>query len=179
MSMWVAEQGSDRLALRRISGFALPGLIAASSLGILVLDNWYHVGSLAIILAAITLALAGVRLAFRPALRIARAQLRSSEERYRLLFEQNPLPMVTYDRQTLQIVAASNAMVAGYGYSLDELHAMTTTELQAPEDVASPLADLVTNPSGQGTGPAHKPARLAAINARTERSSTSRSRATT
>jgi PAS domain S-box-containing protein len=154
MSMWVAEQGSDRLALRRISGFGLPGLIAASSLGILVLDNWYHVGSLAVILAAITLALAGVRLAFRPALRIARAQLRSSEERYRLLFEQNPLPMVTYDRQTLQIVAASNAMVAGYGYSLDELHAMTTTELQAPEDVASPLADLVTNPSGQGTGPA-------------------------
>ncbi len=153
MSMWVAEQGSDRLALRRISGFGLPGLIAASSLGILVLDNWYHVGSLAVILAAITLALAGVRLAFRPALRIARAQLRSSEERYRLLFEQNPLPMVTYDRQTLQIVAASNAMVAGYGYSFDELHAMTTTELQAPEDVAS-LADPVTNPSGQGTGPA-------------------------
>jgi PAS domain S-box-containing protein len=154
MSMWVAEPGSHRLALRPISGFAIPGLIAASSLGILVLDNWYHVGSLAIILAAMTLALAGVRLAFRPALRLARAQLRSSEERYRLLFEQNPLPMVTYDRHTLQIVAASNAMVAGYGYSLDELYAMTTADLRAPEDVAFPLADLVSNPSGPGTGPA-------------------------
>ena len=154
LSMWVAERGSDRLALRRISGFALPGVIATSSLGILILDNWYHVGSLAVVLAAITLALAGVRLAFRPALRLARAQLRSSEERYRLLFEQNPLPMVTYDRQTLQIVAASKAMVAGYGYSLDELHAMTTMDLQAPEPVASPLADLVSHPSRQGTGPA-------------------------
>jgi PAS domain S-box-containing protein len=155
MSVWVAEQGSDRLALRRISGFALPGLIAASSLGILILDNWYHVGSLTVVLAAVTLALAGVRLAFRPALRLARAQLRSSEERFRLLFEQNPLPMVTYDRQTLQIVAASNAMVASYGYSLDELHTMTTTDLQAPaEDIALPLANLASNPSGQGTGPA-------------------------
>ena len=154
MSMWVAERGSDRFALPRISGFALPGLIAASSLGILVLDNWYHVGSLTVVLAAITLALAGVRLAFRPALRLARAQLRSSEDRYRVLFEQNPLPMVTYDRRTLQIVAASNAMVASYGYSLDELHALTTTDLGASEDVALPPGDLLTKPSGQRTGPA-------------------------
>jgi PAS domain S-box-containing protein len=139
MSVWVAERGSNRFALPRISGFALPGLIAGSSLGILVVDNWYHVGSLAVVLAAITLAMAGVRLAFRPALQLARAQLRSSEERYRVLFEQNPLPMVTYDRQTLQIVAASNAMVASYGYSLDELHAMTVQDLQASEDVALPL----------------------------------------
>ena len=138
MSVWVAERGSNRFALRRISGFALPGLIAGSSLCILVLDNWYHVGSLTVVLAAITLALAGVRLAFRPALLLARAQLRSSEERYRVLFEQNPLPMVTYDRQTLQIVAASNAMVASYGYSLDELHAMTIADLRASEDIALP-----------------------------------------
>ena len=101
MAVWVAERGSNRFALRRISGFALPGLIAGSSLCILVLDNWYHVGSLAVVLAAITLVLAGVRLAFRPALRLARAQLRSSEERYRVLFEHNPQPMVAYDRETL------------------------------------------------------------------------------
>jgi PAS domain S-box-containing protein len=151
MSMWVAERGSERFALPRISGFALPGLIAATSLGILVLDNWYHVGSLAVVLAAVTLAMAGVRLAFRPALRLARAQLRSSEERYRVLFEQNPLPMVTYDRQTLQIIAASNAMVASYGYSLDELLAMTTNRLRAPEDLGSSLADVVSTPSGQAT----------------------------
>ena len=55
----------------------------------------------------------------------ARERLRASEERYRLLFEQNPQPMVAHDRETLQIVAANNAMVTSYGYSREELLAMT------------------------------------------------------
>jgi PAS domain S-box-containing protein len=153
MAMRLAEQGSDRFALRRLSGFALPGIIAGSSLGILTLDHWYHVGSLAIVLADVTLVLAGVRLAFRPALRLARAQLRSSEERYRLLFEQNPLPMVTYDRETLQIVAASNAMVDSYGYAREELHAMTIDDLRAPDDGDMPVdlqAGNETERAGEG-----------------------------
>jgi len=144
--MWVAERGSSRLALRRLSGFTLPGLIAASSLAILLVDNWYHVGSVAVVLAAMTLVVAGVRLAFRPALRLARAQLRSSEERYRLLFEQNPLPMVTFDRRTGEIVAASNAMVDSYGYSLAELSAMTVDDLRAPETLGAPAPDEVSAP---------------------------------
>jgi PAS domain S-box-containing protein len=141
MAMWVAERGSERLALQRLSGFSLPGVLAASSLGLLILDNWRHVPPPAVALAGATLVLAGVRLAFRPALRYARAQLRSSEERYRLLFEQNPLPMVTYDRATRQIVAASNAMVASYGYSAAELHAMTTDQLQAGDAAPSQAID--------------------------------------
>jgi PAS domain S-box-containing protein len=141
MAMWVAERGSERLALQRLSGFSLPGVLAASSLGLLILDNWRHVPPPAVALAGATLVLAGVRLAFRPALRYARAQLRSSEERYRLLFEQNPLPMVTYDRATRQIVAASNAMVASYGYSAAELHAMTIDQLQAEDAAPSQAID--------------------------------------
>jgi PAS domain-containing protein len=153
MAMWVAERGSDRLALRRLSGFSLPGAIAASSLGLLIVDNWRHVPLPAVALAGATLVLAGVRLAFRPALRLARAQLRSSEERYRMLFEQNPLPMVTYDRATRQIVAASNAMVVSYGYSPAELVAMTVDELAdgdgAPAPTADPRADLAAaTPAG-------------------------------
>ena len=138
LSMWVAERGSDRLAMKRLSGFSVPGLLAVSSLGILILDEWRHVPAPAVCLAAVTLVLAGVRLAFRPALRLARAQLRSSEERYRILFERNPLPMVTYDRRTLEIVAASNAMVSSYGYSREELHAMTISELRADTDEGAP-----------------------------------------
>ena len=149
MSVWVAEQGSDRFALQRLSGFFLPGLLTASSLGILVVDNWYHVGLPAVVLAALTLAVAGVRLAFRPALALAREQLRSSEDRYRLLFEQNPVPMVTYDRQTLQIVAASNAMVASYGYSLKELHAMTVEDLRPPEDIELAPTDRASDVDGR------------------------------
>jgi len=152
MSMWVAERGSARFALRRMSGFMLPGLVAGSSLAILILGSWYHVGAPAVALAAVTLALAGVRLAFRPALRLARAQLRSSEERYRLLFEQNPLPMLTYDRRTLQIVAASDAMADAYGFSREELQAMTITDLRPPEDVDLALAALATIANGGGEG---------------------------
>ena len=138
IAMWVAERGSDRLAMKRLSGFGVPGLMAVSSLGILILDEWRHVPAPAVGLAAVTLVLAGVRLAFRPALRLARAQLRSSEERYRILFERNPLPMVAYDRRTLEIVAASNAMVRSYGYSREELHAMTISELRATTDEGAP-----------------------------------------
>jgi PAS domain S-box-containing protein len=156
MAMWVAERGSERLALQRLSGFGLPGLLAASSLGLLILDNWRHVPPPAVGLAGATLVLAGVRLAFRPALRIARAQLRSSEERYRLLFEQNPLPMVTYDRHTRQIVAASNAMLASYGYSAAELRAMTVDELRAGDGEGS----RATAEAAAGSGAhAHEPVR--------------------
>jgi PAS domain S-box-containing protein len=141
IAMWVTENGSDRFALRRLSGFALPGLLASSSLALLIVDAWYHFGAIAIGLAGTTVVLAGVRLAFRPALRLARQQLRSSEERYRLLFEQNPLPMVTYDRKTLQIVAASNAMVASYGYSRKELDTMTINDLLPSQDAELSLPD--------------------------------------
>jgi PAS domain S-box-containing protein len=134
MAMWVADRGSSRFALQRLSGFGLPGLIAASSFAILVLDNWHRVAPLTVALAAGALLLAAVRLAFRPALRLARAQLRSSEERYRVLFEENPLPMVTYDRASRRIVAASNALVESYGYSRAELEAMTIDDLRAPAE---------------------------------------------
>ena len=65
----------------------------------------------------------------------AREQLRVSDERYRRLFEQNPQAMVAYDRATLEIVAVSNATVADYGYSREELEAMTILDLVLPEDV--------------------------------------------
>ena len=52
------------------------------------------------------------------------ADLRSSELSHRLLFEHNPQPMLAYHRATLQIVAASNAAVASYGYSREEFLAL-------------------------------------------------------
>jgi PAS domain S-box-containing protein len=75
-------------------------------------------------------------------------ELRSSEQRYRLLFEQNPLPMLVYSRETLQIVSVNRALVGSYGYSLDELAAMTIKELVPPEDVDSLIALLAARPGG-------------------------------
>ena len=43
-------------------------------------------------------------------------QLRLSELRYRQLFDQNPLPMLAYARDTLRIVAVNEALIGSYGY---------------------------------------------------------------
>ena len=74
------------------------------------------------------------------ALAASREQLRVGELHYRLLFECNPQPMLVYDRNTLQIVAVSNAMVAAYGYTSDELQAMTIADLRPEKDLPEFLA---------------------------------------
>jgi two-component system sensor histidine kinase/response regulator len=74
------------------------------------------------------------------ALAASREQLRASERQYRLMFEQNPQPMLVYDRETLAIVAVSNSMVAAYGYSREELLTMTIHALRPPEDLPEFLA---------------------------------------
>ena len=148
MSMWVGEGRPGRFAWEKLSGFVLPGFVTCSSLVILVVGNAYKLGPIAVGLATVTVVLSGFRLAFRPALRQAQERLHSSEQRYRLLFERNPLPMVAYDRETLQIVAVSDAMVTSYGYSHDECQSMTIPALLPPEDVPLLYAFLATNPTG-------------------------------
>ncbi len=160
MSMWMGEGGRRRLALASLSGFALPGIVTCSSLVILVVGNAYDFGPIAVGLATITLVLAGIRLAFRPALALARERLRQSEHRYQHLFERNPQPMVAYDCASLAIVAVSDEMAASYGYSREELHAMTIADLVPAEDVPALLEYLATDPAVQGAAlTAHTPGR--------------------
>ena len=68
--------------------------------------------------------------------------LANSEERYRLLFEVNPLPMWVYDAATLRYLAVNEAAVRHYGYTRHEFLAMTITDIRPPEDVEAMLADL-------------------------------------
>ena len=55
----------------------------------------------------------------------ARARLRAAERQYHALFDENPLPAYVFDRDTLRFLAVNDAMVRTYGYSRDELLAMT------------------------------------------------------
>jgi PAS domain S-box-containing protein len=61
--------------------------------------------------------------------------LRHSDERHRLLFHSNPLPMWVIDAETLNFVDVNHAMVTTYGYSRDEFLAMTADGVKLPGDV--------------------------------------------
>ncbi|HET6899138.1 MAG TPA: PAS domain S-box protein [Vicinamibacteria bacterium] len=60
--------------------------------------------------------------------------MRASEERYRLLFEGNPIPMLVYDLETLELLAANRAAVDQYGYTREELLRLSIPDLTLPGD---------------------------------------------
>ena len=63
--------------------------------------------------------------------------LRMSDERHRLIFQENPLPVWVLDSETLQYLAINDAMVRTYGYSREEFLSMTAAALKPPEDMAA------------------------------------------
>src|SRR5512138_1635309 len=61
------------------------------------------------------------------------AQLRACEQRYRDLFERNPQPCWVFDRDTLRLLEVNDAAIELYGYSREEMLAMSTADLTVPE----------------------------------------------
>ncbi len=64
-------------------------------------------------------------------LKQAESDLRTSEERYRLLFEQNPCMLMVFDVGTRRILAANDAAVRHYGYARQELLTLRLDDLQS------------------------------------------------
>lgn len=67
-------------------------------------------------------------------LKQAEAALQHKEEQYRLLFENNPIPMWVYEPATLRFLAVNEAATVYYGYSQAEFLQMRLTDLMLPED---------------------------------------------
>jgi PAS domain S-box-containing protein len=65
-------------------------------------------------------------------------ELRASAERYRELFEANPLPMWVCDRESTRFLAVNEAAVAHYGYSREEFQEMSITDLHPRQEGAPP-----------------------------------------
>ena len=61
--------------------------------------------------------------------------LRQSEASFRLLFEDNPLPMWVYDLETLGFLEVNDAAVARYGYTRDQFLRMRIVDIRPEEDV--------------------------------------------
>lgn len=68
--------------------------------------------------------------------------LRKSEEKYHLLFINNPQPMWIYDLETLAFLEVNEAAINHYGYSREEFLSMTLKDIRPPEDNPALLENL-------------------------------------
>jgi diguanylate cyclase (GGDEF)-like protein/PAS domain S-box-containing protein len=82
-----------------------------------------------------------------------RAKLHSTLEDYEFLFDNNPLPMWVFDRDTLQFLAVNASMVEHYGYGREQLLSATMLDIRPPEDAAAMTSaartDASLRPQGQ------------------------------
>jgi PAS domain S-box-containing protein len=64
----------------------------------------------------------------------AEAAIRESEGRHRLLFEENPIPLLVVDAETLMILSVNASAVHQYGYSREEFASLSVMDITPPED---------------------------------------------
>ncbi len=75
--------------------------------------------------------------------------LAASEEKYRLMFAHNPVPMLVYEKSGLTILDANDALIDSYGYGRDALPGMTILDLR-PEQERSRLLEFVGKEGSNG-----------------------------
>ncbi|GAW68039.1 calcium-binding protein [Geoanaerobacter pelophilus] len=68
--------------------------------------------------------------------------LKESEERYRLLFENNPHPMWVYDLRALSFLAVNHAALRHYGYTMQEFLGLSLNDLAAGPGDGTQLPQL-------------------------------------
>ncbi len=78
-------------------------------------------------------------------------QLRNSEAQYRLLFNNNPIPMWVYETRGWRFLAVNQAAIDHYGYSESEFLAMRLRDIWPPDDVSSfeQLSDAILHNRAQ------------------------------
>jgi|GEM_PF-2231253 len=69
----------------------------------------------------------------------AEEELRSSEQKYKLLFDSNPLPMSMIAKDDLSIIAVNEAAADLYGYTKEELLSMNASALRHTDDLEQQL----------------------------------------
>lgn len=75
----------------------------------------------------------------------AEEQVRSSERKYKLLFESNPQPMWMFDLPAYNIIDVNDAAAKQYGYTREEFLSLHASDLRPAEDVAKFKKHLNTN----------------------------------
>jgi len=72
----------------------------------------------------------------------AEAESNAAAERYRLIFDSNPLPMWVYDPETLAFLNVNQAAVRSYGWSREEFRALAIRDIYASEDIPRLLEQI-------------------------------------
>ncbi len=67
-------------------------------------------------------------------LRVDITDLKQREDKFRLLFDSNPVPMWVFDRETLAFLAVNDAAVSHYGYSRERFLSMGLLDIRPQED---------------------------------------------
>jgi hypothetical protein len=78
----------------------------------------------------------------------ALAAARRSQESFRHLFMNNPLPMWVYDLETTRFLEVNESAMNHYGYSREEFLAMRLADIRPPEEVPRLEADLAKERTG-------------------------------
>jgi len=76
-------------------------------------------------------------------LQISEQELKASEEKYRSLFDNDPNPILVFDRATFQIIDANIRATEKYGYAREELLQMSFRDLGDPEDAEKIRSSVV------------------------------------
>jgi PAS domain S-box-containing protein len=86
-------------------------------------------------------------------LRLRERALRDADERYRSLFDQHPLPMFVWEKESKQFIAANAAALEHYGYTLDELLSLTILDIRPQEAIPQVQRLIDSLPPGRHTFP--------------------------
>ncbi|HWG38625.1 MAG TPA: PAS domain S-box protein [Terriglobales bacterium] len=77
-------------------------------------------------------------------------ELRASEQRYRLLFEESQQPMWIFSVDSLRFLAVNDSAVARFGYSREEFLRMKILDVRPEEDAPALLAELRSGAPARG-----------------------------
>lgn len=83
--------------------------------------------------------------------KLADENLRRSEHKYRLLFENNPMPMWMSSIPELNILDVNEAALRQYGYSREEFLRLNSMDLRSAEDLETGLKEADKTPALSGT----------------------------
>jgi len=136
----LAEAATDRTSalatehpfVAEFGGVALPMIAQARLVGVLIFRRAEGRPATPGEIKALEV-LAGIGAAALAAARL-HGHVRDAEERYRTLFEGDPIPTWAVEQDTQRFIAVNEAAVRNYGWSREEFLAMTTFDLWPTED---------------------------------------------